>query len=58
VETVSFTSMAEGTAEDYQLLGRYEERYMDALPDRLLAALDRLRGYAIAAGLSGFGGGI
>jgi predicted HD phosphohydrolase len=43
VETVSFTSMAEGTAEDYQLLGRYEERYMDALPDRLLAALDRLR---------------
>ena len=43
METVSFTSMAEGTAEDYQLLGRYEERYMDALPDRLLAALDRLR---------------
>src|SRR3954471_1758323 len=35
--------MAEGTAEDYELLSRYEQGYMDTLPDRLLAALDRLK---------------
>jgi predicted HD phosphohydrolase len=43
METVSFTSMADGTKEDYELLARYEERYMAGLPDRLLAALDGLR---------------
>src|SRR5438067_12177715 len=43
VETVAFTSMAEGTAEDYELLGRYEKEYVAALPDRLLSALDGLK---------------
>jgi len=36
VETVKFTSMAEGTAEDYALLDSYEEQYMTGLPERLL----------------------
>src|SRR5215210_4413143 len=34
--------MADGTKEDYDLLGRYEEEYTATLPDRLLEALDRL----------------
>ncbi len=42
--TVSFTRMADGTAEDYALLDRYEELYLEGLPDRLLAALDKLKG--------------
>jgi predicted HD phosphohydrolase len=43
VETVSFTRMADGTREDYELLARYEEEYSAKLPDRLLAALDALK---------------
>jgi predicted HD phosphohydrolase len=43
VETVGFTRMADGTAEDYQILARAEEAYVQALPDRLLEALERLR---------------
>jgi predicted HD phosphohydrolase len=43
METVRFTRMADGTAEDYALLDRYEEEYLTVLPDRLLEALDRLR---------------
>jgi predicted HD phosphohydrolase len=43
VETVEFTRMADGTAEDYALLARYEEPFMAALPDRLLGALDGLK---------------
>jgi len=35
--------MADGTAEDYALLERYEEGYVASLPDRLLEALDRLK---------------
>ena len=42
--TVSFTRMADGTAEDYELLGRYEDAYIAGLPDRLLGALDALKG--------------
>jgi predicted HD phosphohydrolase len=42
--TVSFTRMADGTAEDYALLGRYEDAYIAGLPDRLLGALDALKG--------------
>jgi predicted HD phosphohydrolase len=42
-ETVSFTSMADGTCEDYALLARMEEPFMRALPDRVLAALEGLR---------------
>jgi len=52
VETVSFTRMADGTREDYELLARYEVEYTAALPDRLLAALDALKrsfpGYQIS----------
>jgi predicted HD phosphohydrolase len=43
METVAFTRMADGTAEDYALLGRYEEGYVATLPDRLLDALDKLK---------------
>jgi predicted HD phosphohydrolase len=43
VETVSFIAMADGTKADYDLLARYEEPYVAALPDRLLGALDGLR---------------
>ncbi|MGH3139126.1 MAG: peptidase, partial [Gaiellales bacterium] len=43
METVSFTSMADGTREDYELLARYEKDYTAQLPDRLLAALDALK---------------
>jgi predicted HD phosphohydrolase len=43
VETVGFTRMADGTAEDYQILARAEEAYVQELPDRLLEALERLR---------------
>ncbi|MEX0984590.1 MAG: hypothetical protein WD096_06025 [Actinomycetota bacterium] len=42
--TVSFARMADGTAEDYALLNRYEDEYLEGLPDRLLAALDKLKG--------------
>jgi predicted HD phosphohydrolase len=43
VETVEFTRMADGTAEDYALLARYEEPFVAGLPDRLLGALDGLK---------------
>jgi predicted HD phosphohydrolase len=42
METVSFIHMADGTAEDYALLTRYEEHYMAGLPDRLLDAVHKL----------------
>jgi len=41
-ETVTFTRMADGTREDYQLLSRYEEEYARGLPGRLLEALAKL----------------
>jgi predicted HD phosphohydrolase len=43
METVSFTRMQDGTAEDYALLGRYEDAYVATLPDRLLVSLDHLK---------------
>ena len=43
METVRFTRMADGTAEDYALLDHYEEQYMTGLPDRLMESLDKLR---------------
>jgi predicted HD phosphohydrolase len=43
METVSFTRMADGTREDYDLLARVEQGYLDALPDRLLQAVEALR---------------
>jgi len=42
MNTVSFTRMADGAAEDWALLATYEEDYMAALPDRILAALEKL----------------
>lgn len=42
METVSFTRMADGTVEDYELLARHEDEYMKALPDRLLDAVRAL----------------
>lgn len=41
---VSFTSMAEGTADDYALLDRYERVHAAGLPDRILHSLDALTG--------------
>lgn len=50
--TVSFTRMADGTKEDYELLARLEEEYNKTLPDRLLAAVealkDSLSGYQVS----------
>ena len=43
MKTVSFTRMADGTKEDYELLSQLEEQYNQTLPDRLLQALDELR---------------
>jgi predicted HD phosphohydrolase len=48
---VSFRRMEDGTREDYALLDRAEREYVRALPDRLLAALQKLdqslQGYAV-----------
>jgi predicted HD phosphohydrolase len=41
---VAFTAMADGTAEDYALLDRYERVHAGGLADRLLDTLDRLTG--------------
>lgn len=40
--TVSFTQMRDGTKADYDLLHGYEQQYIAALPDRILADLRRL----------------
>lgn len=39
---VNFTAMADGDAADYKLLRRYEQEYINALPARLLVALEQL----------------
>ena len=41
--TVSFTSMAEGTKEDYELLEEMEAEYVKTLPDRVLEELEKLK---------------
>ncbi len=41
---VSFHAMADGTADDYALLDRYERFYAVGLADRVLSSLDNLRG--------------
>ena len=52
METVGFTRMEDGTAEDYELLARHEREYMRELPDRLLGAVRALEhsfgGYQIS----------
>ncbi len=49
---VSFHRMEDGTREDYVLLDRAERDYVRALPDRLLAALEKLghslQGYRVS----------
>jgi predicted HD phosphohydrolase len=49
---VSFRRMEDGTREDYALLERAEREYVDALPDRILAALRKLdqalQGYPVS----------
>ena len=49
---MTFTQMKDGTAQDYQLLHRLEQAYIQTLPDRLLAALqdlsESLPGYQVS----------
>jgi predicted HD phosphohydrolase len=48
--TVGFTAMADGTAEDYQLLAAYEERELAQVPDRILGwlrGMDEHTGYQV-----------
>jgi predicted HD phosphohydrolase len=40
---VGFTRMQDGTREDYRLLESHERDYLQQLPDRILAALEKLR---------------
>ena len=52
MQTVAFTQMRDGTAEDYQFLHVLENEYIQALPDGLLLALGRLgdsiQGYQVS----------
>ena len=52
MQTVAFTQMKDGTAEDYQFLHVLENEYIQALPDGLLLALGRLgdsiQGYQVS----------
>ena len=43
METVNFTNMADGTAEEYAYLAEQEKEYVSDLPDRLLTALENLK---------------
>ncbi|WP_409433007.1 HD domain-containing protein [Litorimonas sp. RW-G-Af-16] len=43
MDTVSFTQMADGTAEDYAFLAKHEAEFAYALPDRIMRALEGLR---------------
>ncbi len=51
MDAVGFTRMEDGTRQDYELLERLERPYLEALPDRLLAALlalkDSYSGYQV-----------
>ena len=42
MKKVKFTQMKDGTKEDYDLLGKYEEKLSKDLPDRVLEALKNL----------------
>lgn len=52
MEKVSFTSMSEGTAEEYEFLDKLEDTFKENLPDKLLKALEELEhslsGYQIS----------
>lgn len=43
MKVVSFTRMADGTKEDYELLEKLEEEFNRSLPDRILDALEGLK---------------
>ena len=43
MEQVGFRRMDEGTAEDYALLDKLEHRFVESLPDRVMAALQGLQ---------------
>jgi len=40
--TVQFSRMDQGTVEDWEIIGRYDDQVMRELPDQLLAAVDAL----------------
>lgn len=42
MESVRFTAMADGTAEEYAFLAEHEHEYAKALPSRIIAALEKL----------------
>ncbi|MBX2836355.1 MAG: HD domain-containing protein [Gammaproteobacteria bacterium] len=42
MKTVNFIHMANGTKQDYEFLAEQEEAYVERLPDRILAALEKL----------------
>ena len=44
IETVAFTSMADGTQEDYELLERLEANFAEGTADRVLTQLRELAG--------------
>ena len=44
METVNFTSMAQGTRAEYELLDRYEAEFTDSLARRILEHLEQLDG--------------
>ena len=39
MDKVKFTAMKDGTKEDYDLLSKYEEGFVEGLPDRVLKFL-------------------
>ena len=43
METVNFVHMADGTADDYALLERYEKEYSAGVADRIITAIEGLR---------------
>lgn len=52
MNTVTFTQMKDGTRDDYLMLAELEERYVAALPERILEALkaleNTLSGYRVS----------
>lgn len=52
MQQVGFTRMADGTKEDYELIGKYEQEYMEGLADRLLVALHKLEGHTLGMEVS------
>ena len=53
MDVVSFSKMEEGTKADYAFLAKHEHKFCQGLPNRIMAALEKLRnsfsGYKIDA---------